>query len=259
MQPGLVSVTFKDLPYEHVIRHAHKARLKSIEWHGLDHVPHGDLEAARRIGQGTRAAGLAVAAYGSYYVLGQSEAKGLSFDAVLQSAEALQAPMIRVWAGSQDPDDTSQRDRAHIVAEAGRIADLAAEKGIKIVFEFHRDSLTLTGASCAALLGDVDHPNVHTYWQPVPELDVDRNLAELRTVLPWLAGLHVFHWGPTHLDRHALSQGEWDWAQYLAMASACHGGMSALLEFVKGGAVEQFNEDAAILHRLLALGIKDKE
>ncbi len=252
MQPGLVSVTFKQRPCEDVIQHAHKAQLKSIEWHGQNHVPHGDLETAHRIGQNTRAVGLAVAAYGSYYVLGQVEDLWLSFDAVLQTAEALEAPMIRVWAGHQSPGETSTDARTTILEDAVRVADLAAEKGIKIALEFHRDTLTQTGESCAALLGDLDHPNVGTYWQPAPELDVSRDLAALRLVLPWLVGLHVFHWGPTHMDRHPLAQGESDWAQYLALAGQCPGPLEALLEFVKEGAVEQFHEDAATLHRLLA-------
>jgi 3-dehydroshikimate dehydratase len=252
MQPGLVSVTFKHRPCEDVIHYAHKAQLTSIEWHGQNHVPHGDLETARRIGQNTRTAGLAVAAYGSYYVLGQNEGLGLSFDTVLRTAEALEASMIRVWAGHQNPDETSKRERAHILEEAARVADLAAEKGIKIVFEFHRDTLTQTGASCAALLRDLNHLNVGTYWQPAPELDVSQNLTALRTVLPWFTGLHVFHWGPTHMDRHPLAQGESDWIQYLALSRQCPGPLNALLEFVKAGTVEQFHEDAATLHRLLA-------
>ena len=254
MKPGLVSVTFVDSPYQDVIRYACQARLTSIEWHGRTHVPHGDLQAAHRVGQSTRAAGLAVAAYGSYYVVGQSEGMGLSFSTVLQTAEALDTSMIRVWAGSQNPDETLQSDRARMVEDARRIADLATERGIKIVFEFHNNSMTQTGASCAALLTDVDHPNVGTYWQPMPEWDVNQNLAELRQVLPWVWGLHVFHWGPTHMDRHALAQGEAEWAQYLATVSARHGTFNALLEFAKGGSVEQFNEDAATLHRLLAHG-----
>jgi len=252
MQPGLVSVTFKHRPCEDVIHYAHKAQLKSIEWHGQNHVPHGDLETARRIGQSTRAADLAVAAYGSYYVLGRSEDMGLSFDMVLQTAEALGTPLIRVWAGDQSPENTSDDLRTVILEEAGRVADMAAEKRIKVVFEFHRDTLTQTAASCAALLNDLDHPNVCTYWQPAPEFGVKRNLTELRTVLPWLVGLHVFHWGPTHMDRHPLAQGESDWARYLAMARSCPGLLNVLLEFVKGGTVEQFNEDAVTLHRLLA-------
>ncbi|MCF7974966.1 MAG: sugar phosphate isomerase/epimerase [Phycisphaerae bacterium] len=251
MRPGLVSVTFKHRPCEDVICYAHKAQLKSIEWHGQNHVPPGDLEIAHRIGQRTLDAGLAVAAYGSYYVLGQSEGQGLSFATVLQTAEALGAPMIRVWAGHQNPEETPQGTRATIFEETRRVADLATEKGIKVIFEFHDNTLTQTGQSCAALLGDLDHPNVGTYWQPVPEMDVNENLTQLRCVLPWLMGLHVFHWGPTHKDRHALAQGESDWVQYLAMAGQCHDMLNVLLEFVKGGTVEQFNEDAATLHRLL--------
>ena len=157
MQAGLVSVTFKEMPCEDVIRHAQAAGLKAIEWHGLDHVPHGDLEIAHRIRQRTLDAGLAMAAYGSYYVLGQSEGMGLSFDTVLQTAEALDAPMIRVWAGHKNPDQTPDHIRTHIVEEAGRVADLAAEEQIKIVLEFHVGTLTQTGESCAELLCDLDH------------------------------------------------------------------------------------------------------
>lgn len=244
-------MTFKQCTCEDVIRYTQAARLKVIEWHGLNHVAHGDLGAARRIGQDTLAAELTVAAYGSYYVLGQSEDQGLSFDTVLQTADVLRAPMIRVWAGNQDPDHASSRFRAAIVEQARRIADLAAEKGVKLVFEFHKGTLTRTGESCAALLEALDHPNAATYWQPAPELDVDQNLAQLRSVLPWLAGLHVFHWGPTDLDRHPLAQGEKDWTQYLALAGQCPGKLNALLEFVRGETVEQFKEDAVTLHRLV--------
>lgn len=251
MRPGLVSVTFRQMPCADVIRYAQEAKLKAIEWHGRDHVPHGDLEVARRIGQSTLDAGLAVAAYGSYYVLGQSESKGLAFDTVLQTAEVLGGPMVRVWAGDQSPDETPNSIRTQILAELGRVADMAAEKGIKVVLECHRDTLTETGKSCACLLSDLDHANVATYWQPIQGMSVDWNLEQLRCVLPWLAGLHVFHWGPTDKDRHPLAQGEADWTRYLELAGECQEQMYALLEFVKDCAVEQFREDAATLHRLL--------
>jgi sugar phosphate isomerase/epimerase len=235
-----------------VIRYTQAAQLKVIEWHGHNHVPHGDLDTAHRVGQKTLEAGLAVAAYGSYYVVGESENKGLSFDTVLQTAVALGAPMVRVWAGNQPPDEASSRDRTYISDEAGRIADLAAQKGIKLVFEFHKGTLTQTGESCAALLEGVDHSNAGTYWQPAPDIGVSENLAQLRCVLPWLVGLHVFHWKPTDMDRHPLAQGESDWAQYLTMARQCQDSLNVMLEFVKGGTEEQFYEDAETLHRLLA-------
>jgi 3-dehydroshikimate dehydratase len=253
-QPGLVSVTFKQRTCEEVIQFAQAAQLKSIEWHGLNHVVHGDVDTARRIGQSTLAADLAVAAYGSYYVVGESESQGLQFATVLQTARELQAPMVRVWAGHLTPDEATLACRARIADEARRIADLAGQEEIGLVFEFHKGTLTQTGESCAALMEALDHANARAYWQPAPELDGSENLTQLRHVLPWLVGLHVFHWGPTDLDRHPLAQGESEWAKYLALASQHHNTLNALLEFVKGGTVTQFHADAATLHGLLASG-----
>ena len=253
-QPGLVSVTFTERTCEDVIRLAQEARLELIEWHGFEHVAHGDFDTARRIGQSTLDAGLGVAAYGSYYVVGESENQGLPFATVLQTAVELGAPMVRVWAGNRNPDEATPDYRAQIAGEARRIADLAGEEGIRLVFEFHNGSLTQTGESCAALMGAVDHANARVYWQPAPELDVDGNLSQLRRVLPWLVGLHVFHWRPTQMDRHPLVRGESDWRQYLKLANQHHDTLYALLEFVKDGAVEQFHEDAATLHRILESG-----
>lgn len=253
-QPGLVSVTFKQRTCAEVIRLAQAAQLKAIEWHGIAHVPHGDLETAGRIAQDTADAGLAVAPYGSYYVVGESESQGLSFASVLQTAKALQAPMVRVWAGSLSPDKATPAFRARIVDESRRIADLAGQQEIRLVFEFHADSLTETGESCAALMEALGHTNARVYWQPAPELDVDGNLSQLRLVLPWLVGLHVFHWRPTHMDRHPLARGESDWERYLELAGQNHDTLYALLEFVKEGAVPQFHKDAVVLHRMLESG-----
>lgn len=254
LQPGLVSVTFADASYTDVIRRAHGAGLRAIEWHGLKHVPHGDLDTARRVGQHTRDAGLQPAAYGSYYVIGKSEDTGLPFATVLETAVALGAPKIRVWAGDRNPDQTSAAARDLILQETRRIADLAAEQQTPLILEFHENSLTQTGRACAALLEDVNHPNLGTYWQPAPGLDVHDNLAALHQVLPWLAGLHVFHWRPTHLDRHPLAQGEADWIQYLNTARLRGRPLNVLLEFAKDDSPEQFEEDAATLHRLLKEG-----
>ncbi len=251
-QPGLVSVTFTHRTCEDVIQLAQAARLELIEWHGLKHVAHGDFDTARRIGQSTLEAGLGVAAYGSYYVVGESEDQGLPFTAVLQTAVELGAPMVRVWAGNRNPGEATPDYRTHIADETRRIADLAGEEGIRLVFEFHNDSLTQTGESCAALMEAVDRDNARVYWQPAPALDANDNLDQLRCVLPWLVGLHVFHWRPTHVDRHPLAQGESDWIQYLSLASQHHSTLNVLLEFVRGDTVEQFHEDAATLHRLLA-------
>jgi hypothetical protein len=48
----------------------------------------------------TESAGLEVSSYGYYYKAGISESEGLRFSIVLETAVALNAPTIRVWAGN---------------------------------------------------------------------------------------------------------------------------------------------------------------
>ena len=78
---GLVSITFRKLSARAIIELVTRADLTGIEWGGDVHVPHGEINTAREIAQMTQAAGLLVAAYGSYYRVGVSEADGLAFDA----------------------------------------------------------------------------------------------------------------------------------------------------------------------------------
>jgi len=95
---GLVSVTFRKLTPEHIVDLVAEAGLTGIEWGGDIHVPHGDLTAASRVRSFTEQAGLRTSAYGSYYRVGQNEPDENSFDRVLETAQALDAPTIRVWS-----------------------------------------------------------------------------------------------------------------------------------------------------------------
>ncbi|MGQ9904673.1 MAG: sugar phosphate isomerase/epimerase family protein, partial [Anaerolineae bacterium] len=245
IDPGLVSVTFRKLSPREIVDLAQQAGLVGIEWGGDVHVPHGDLNRAREVAAMTQDAGLRVMAYGSYYRVGQRQ--GVSFKSVLDTARALGAPVIRVWAGDQP---SAQADAAHwgrIIAESRRIGDLAAEAGLRVVFEFHGGTLTDTNESARQLIEQVDHPAVGMYWQPVVGHSIDYNLAGLRAMLPWLVNVHVFHWGPTTQDRHPLADGESEWRRYLAVLSASSRLHGALLEFVPGDAPETFLRDAATL------------
>lgn len=103
------------------------------------HCPHGDTARALQLRELTRAHGLEVGAYGSYYRLGVSEAQGLSFSAVLASAQARGAPRIRVWAGNTGSAACPPAQRAAIIAEARRCADLASAVGITVLSEWHAD------------------------------------------------------------------------------------------------------------------------
>lgn len=242
IRAGLVSVTFRQLDAASVVDVAVRAGLAGIEWGADVHVP--DEEAAHRVAALTSAAGLRVACYGSYLRLGQAEGDPR---AVVAVAEALGAPLIRVWAGRLPSADAGPTHWAAVISDARKVAALAADAGIDVAFEYHRNTLTDTRESALRLLESVDRPNVGTLWQPEPTRGVDENLGDLESVLPWLRNVHVFSWTPAR-ERLPLAAQESAWARYLSLAV---GNRFALLEFVAGDDQERLLADAATLHGLL--------
>lgn len=251
IRPGLVSITFRRRNPEDVVAMAAAAGLVAIEWGGDVHVPHGNLIEAARVAQLTAKAGMAVAAYGSYYRLGHTADGGPSAETVVRTAGVLGAPTIRVWAGRRGSAAADERYWAGVVDDARRIGELAAVAGLTVSFEYHRDTLTDTRESAGRLLDVLPAPAIRTLWQPRPDRDRAENLGDLRAVLPRLTNLHVFAWTGQN-ERLPLSAGFDDWQAYLRTAATAPGNRYALLEFVADDDPAQLPADAATLHKLLS-------
>lgn len=251
---GLVSVTFRKLSADEIIALVRGSGLTAIEWGGDVHVPHGNLGAAREVGQRTRDAGLEIAAYGSYYTVAESELAGLTFERVLETAIALGAPLIRVWAGGKSPKDADVRYRERVASETRRIAERASPAGIRIAFEYHGNTLTETPESAVALLTDVAHANVFTYWQASHAGSPEERIASLPAILPRLANIHVFNLqrAGSGWQRRPLIEGEGDWMRDLTAISRTGRRHCALLEFVQHDDPANFLRDAVTLHDWLA-------
>lgn len=250
IRPGLVSITFRQLPPREIVGLVARAGLDAIEWGGDIHVPHGDISTAHEVRQMTENARLQVAAYGSYYRLNWQESP--SFQTVLTTANALGAPTIRVWAGRHGSAEVDDDYRAAVVSETRRIADAAAKRNISISYEYHRNTLTDTLASTLNLLEAVDHENVYTYWQPRVATSFMDDHHQLTSVMPYLSNMHVFHWGPRgRADALALSEGVEAWRSYFEAVKGAKRDCYAMLEFVRDDAPAAFMEDAATLKSLL--------
>jgi 3-dehydroshikimate dehydratase len=249
--PGLVSITFRALPPQEIIRVVSEAGLQSIEWGGDIHVPPGDIRRARQVGAATRDAGLMVAAYGSYFRLGNRDASAPRFEDVLASAKALGAPTIRVWAGKKGSADSSPEERRAVIDDALRVADIAGRRGIAISLEYHGGTLTDSRASVLSLMDELDHPNIDFLWQPTNGESVEACAMRLLDVLPRLRNVHVFHWWPTDRERHPLSLGEAAWRTYIEVVRASGRDVDFLLEFVLNDSPAQFFTDAATLRGFL--------
>lgn len=232
MKAGLVSITFRKLSPAAVLGLCRESSLTEIEWGGDAHVPHGDMAAASLVGEQTRAAGISVAAYGSYYRLAAPD--GPDFSSVLGSAVALGAPVIRVWAGTRSSADADEEHWKAVAADALRCADLAGAHGIVLAYEFHNNTLTDSTESCLRLLAATEHPFIRTLWQPPHGQSLEDCLGSLRAVLPRLQHVHVFHWWPTPGDRLPLADGADRWAAYIGELRAAGREFPLLLEFVPG-------------------------
>jgi hypothetical protein len=254
IRTGLVSVTFRELSPQTLVAMVERAGLHGIEWGGDVHVPHGDLRRANDIGEITRDAGLVVTSYGSYYRLAHSEDEGLSFHEVLKTAQALQADLIRVWAGTLGSDQADPAHRVNIVRDARRIALMARQEGLRIAFEYHANSLTDTNESALQLIDEIGMDDVQLYWQPPIGSDFQQNCSELTALLPCLANLHIFAWQGVGEDRQRLPLSEHRdrWTAYLKLVMQTGREHDALLEFVPGDAPDQFARDAETLKQIVA-------
>lgn len=269
LKTGICSVTLAKHGIEKVIETVLEAGLDGIEWWGTGHVPHGELDTAKRVRQATLEAGLEISSYGSYYRAGVSEDQGLSFQSVLSTAVALGAPTIRIWAGDRDYGDASKKYVAKVVADSLRIANMAAAENISVTFEYHGGTLTNRNETAIAFAALVQHPNLYFSWQSPHGYPVEHCLAGLSGLLERLSTIHVYHWTigsyaqntvnetirplcfPDDFYRHPLSDGVDRWKEYIQMIKTTRRSHYLLLEFVKEDTPEQVITDAEILKELV--------
>lgn len=246
--PGMVSATFRDRPAEEIIRLCKAGGLKAVEWSENAHVMPGDPEGAKELLQRTEAAGLRVAAYGSYFRLGQNEDPVGAIRASLESAAALKAPVIRIWAGTEASCDVGKARREELAREAAAVCETAAQYGIRVALEWHKNTLTDTNESAIQFLEETAHNNLYCLWQPTVALNMEERVKGLELLGDRLLNLHVYYW----LDgvRRPLKEGAGEWEQYLAHVDQKEKRFG-LLEFVMGNTEEQFLEDAKALHEIL--------
>jgi len=245
LRGAVTSVSFRKLSTGEVIAAAARAGLSGIEWGGDVHCPPGSAQAARALAAATADAGLTVCSYGSYYFAGQSGPD--DFAGVLDSALALGAPTVRVWAGRRGSAQADEAYRRRVTGDLERICKLAADEGVTVATEWHGDTLTDAADSARRLLDEV--AGLRTYWQTVVGMAPEACLAELESILPRLVNLHVYHWrGMTRLP---LSEGAQAWGRYLDAARRTGRDHWAILEFVAHDDPDQLVRDAATLIELL--------
>ncbi len=236
MRPtGLLSVTFRSLPFERIIELTVQAGLDGIEWGGDVHVPPGKLKLAERIGQAAREAGLINFSYGSYW-RADSEP-----EMIAETAAALGVQWIRIWAGTLPSAACSPEIRRRTAESIRQLCRHSG--GMQVAAEKHRGTLTDEAASAARLLDEVGEDNFFCYFQQESDCDNRQELARLPSER--IRAVHVQYC--VNRQRMPLKDGFGEWNELLAHIPE---NVPALLEFVRDGSAEQYLEDAEVLKQL---------
>lgn len=247
LTPGLVSVTLRQCTKAQIIDLMLQSGLRSVEWGGDIHIPHGDLSAAKEAAGLCRENGIEISAYGSYYRLATSA----DFSPVLDCALAMGAPMIRIWAGEKGSRPAGPEYLQKVRDHACALCDTVKPHGIKLSLEYHGGTLTDTLESTLALLQSTPD-TLLSHWQPPVGSQKEENLQALSALqkINRLGNLHCFAWeaADEKVIHHSLAYGTDDWQAYLsAINTPCH----VSLEFVKENSGQQLLADARTLHEIL--------
>lgn len=246
---GLVSISFRNKCVNEIVRLCNEAGLSYIEWGGDVHCPSGDITRARELSAITRNAGLVPYCYGSYFRVGVNPVE--EFNNICDSASALGAKTIRVWAYNKKYSDCNAEEIQKVTDEAKAVFAIAKEYGLCVNFEYHRSSLTETIDGALKLFSVLDKDVLRVHWQPNPEISESENLREL-SLLPRVDLVHVFAW--TFEDgeniRHPLYDHHITWREYINHALKKNPECIFELEFFQNDKDEQCIEDAKVLAEL---------
>lgn len=237
---GLVSITFRKKTPREIVELMKTAGLSQVEWGGDVHVRPGAGSAAevRRMTEGE---GLRTSAYGSYYRLEENE-----FEPWLDEAEALGAPVIRVWAGRKGSAEVDEHEREALVRTLNDCVRQAAERSIVVSLEYHPGTLTDSRDSVRRLMKESE---VSFHWQPRWDWPETERLAAQKEVAPRLTCVHTFTWHHTEqgIVRLPLSHGAEMWNRVLPECK----NVPMLLEFVENDSDEALLRDARWLAEAL--------
>ena len=246
---GVVSVSFRPNSIDEIIKAANGANLSLVEWGSDVHAPAGDVTLAEKIKADSEKSGIKTPTYGSYFRVGVTP--NAEFPKYLESAKALGASVIRIWA-YKSVKATEGEEWEKVVAAAKEICKMAEPYGIKVCLECHNGSITEDYKTALAFLKAVDHELFGMYWQPNQLKSLEYNIDAAKALAPYVEALHVFHF--INNEKAPLSEGLSDWRKYLSIIKEALGEkcIPAYLEFMPDDKIETLSREGATLNALLA-------
>lgn len=241
---GLVSISFRGHAPREILSAMQGAGLTHIEWGSDVHAPCRDEGRLRELAALSREYGVTPAAYGTYFRIGQTPLSELSD--YIRAAGILGTRTLRVWCGEKRGADMTGAERAALLSDCRAAARVAEEAGVVLCTECHMQTLTEDPLDTVWLMEEVASPAFRTLWQPFQWQTPEENLKNARTVAPYAAHLHVFHWRGS--ERLPLREAVGEWQAYLQAFTTPR---TLLLEFMPGDSLSELAAEAAALRTII--------
>lgn len=248
-QPGLVSVSFRPLSPEQILRHCAAAGLAWIEWGSDVHAPYDRPDKVRQIAALQRSCGISCASYGTYFRMGQTPMQELP--RAIEAANLLGTGILRLWCGDKSGAEMSAEERARLLEACHQAAELAEQSGVTLCMECHAKTWTERPEDAHRLMRAVNSPAFRMYWQPSQWRTPAENRASAALLAADTVHLHVFHWKGR--QRFPLHHGIETWREYLRYFPAPR---TLLLEFMPHDDPDELPAEAEAL-RILTKSVGD--
>lgn len=165
---GLSSQAFPARSPREVIALALDLGLEGVEWAAESHLAPGNSSEAQALLFETLMARLAIVSFAALYRVDPEKESGLGFQALLDTASSLQAPILRIFAGRTAYASAEYAEKFALREELGRLGDLAAKRGITLCLSLSKGTALEDYASATALITELAHPFVRLAWESLP-------------------------------------------------------------------------------------------
>ncbi len=240
---GLVSISFRNLSPEEIIKEAKNAGLSCIEWGSDVHAPRDDYTKLRQIAELQKQSNIFCCSYGTYFRLGRDSTEELT--EYIEAAKILGTDILRLWCGTKASSEYTSDEEGQLFEECKKAAVVAEKHGVVLCMECHNGTYTDTKEGAIKLMQQISSPALRMYWQPNQFTDNEENKRYARLISSFTKVIHVFNWSAT--ERFPLEDAVGLWKEYL---SHFNKNQTLLLEFMPDDSITSLKAEAESLRKI---------
>ncbi len=243
-ETGLVSVSFRSLEANEIIKLCRENGLGHIEWGSDIHAPYDNCTKLEEIVDLQENSGIKCSSYGTYFRIGVNDCTELY--SYIKAARILGTDTLRLWCGDKDYTDISEEERGFIISESKKAAKIAEDEGVTFCMECHNKTFTNCVGGALRLMSEVDASHFRMYWQPNQYRTFEENFEYAQKIAKYTKVIHVFNWSGK--NKYPLDEAVDIWKKYLSLFD---GSQKLLLEFMPDGKPESLKDESDALRRII--------